>query len=34
VRNLKTISELTAKMTIMTGYSSRDYVGETRIVNL
>ncbi len=34
VRNLKTISELTAKMTVMTGYSSRDYVGETRIVNL
>lgn len=34
VRNLKTISELTAKMTVMTGYSSRDYVGETRIVEL
>jgi two-component system, NtrC family, sensor kinase len=34
VRNLKTISELTAKMTVMTGYSSRDYVGETRIVKL
>ena len=34
VRNLKTISELTAKMTVMTGYSSRDYVGETRIVSL
>jgi PAS domain S-box-containing protein len=34
VRNLKTISELTAKMTVMTGYSSRDYVGETRIVDL
>lgn len=34
VRNLKTISELTAKMAVMTGYSSRDYVGETRIVKL
>ncbi|HSO09412.1 MAG TPA: PAS sensor protein, partial [Desulfoprunum sp.] len=34
VRNLKTISELTAKMTVMTGYSSRDYGGETRIVDL
>jgi two-component system, NtrC family, sensor kinase len=34
VRNLKTISELTAKMTGMTGYRSRDYVGETRIVAL
>ena len=34
IRNLKTISELTAKMTAMTGYSSRDYVGETRIVSL
>ena len=34
IRNLKSISELTAKMTVMTGYSSRDYVGETRIVSL
>ncbi|KAB2887703.1 MAG: GAF domain-containing protein [Desulfobulbaceae bacterium] len=34
IRNLKSISELTAKMTAMTGYSSRDYVGETRIVSL
>ncbi|MDP3481281.1 MAG: GAF domain-containing protein [Desulfoprunum sp.] len=34
VRNLKSISELTAKMTAMTGYRSREYVGETRIVTL
>lgn len=34
VRNLKKISELTAKMMAMTGYRSRDYVGETRIVAL
>ena len=34
VRNLKMISELTAKMTAMTGYISRDYVGETRIISL
>jgi PAS domain S-box-containing protein len=34
VRNLKNISDLTAKMTAMTGYRSRDYVGETRIIEL
>ena len=34
IRNLKAISELTAKMTAMTGFSSREYVGETRIVSL
>jgi nitrogen-specific signal transduction histidine kinase len=34
VRNLKSISELTAKMTAMTGYRSREYVGETRIIDL
>ncbi|HBG21330.1 MAG TPA: PAS sensor protein, partial [Desulfobulbaceae bacterium] len=34
VRNLKSIAELTAKMTGMTGYRSRDYAGETRIVDL
>jgi two-component system, NtrC family, sensor kinase len=34
VRNLKIISKLTAKMTAMTGYRSRDYVGETRIIAL
>jgi len=32
VRNLKTIAELTVKMTKMTGYRSRDYAGETRII--
>lgn len=32
IRNLKTISELTAKMAAMTGYVSREYVGETRII--
>lgn len=34
VRNLKKISDLTTKMTAMTGYRSREYVGETRIVSL
>jgi two-component system, NtrC family, sensor kinase len=34
VRNLNIIRELTAKMTAMTGYRSRDYVGETRIIAL
>jgi two-component system, NtrC family, sensor kinase len=34
VRNLKVISELTAKMTTMTGYRDKEYVGETRIVDL
>lgn len=34
IRNLKVIAELTAKMTNMTGYRSRDYVGETRIIDL
>ena len=34
VRNLKSIGDLTAKMTAMTGYRSREYVGETRIVAL
>jgi two-component system, NtrC family, sensor kinase len=34
VRNLQIISELTAKMTAMTGYRNRDYVGETRIIAL
>lgn len=34
VRNLKNISELTAKMAAMTGYRSREYVGETRIIAL
>ena len=34
IRNLKTIGELTRKMTTMTGFESRDYVGETKIVEL
>lgn len=34
VRNLKSIAELTAKMTRMTGYRSREYAGGTRIVDL
>ncbi len=34
VRNLKMIGELTAKMTRMTGYESREYVGNTKIVDL
>ncbi len=34
VRNLKTIKELTVKMAGMTGYKSRNYVGETRIIAL
>lgn len=34
IRNLKNIGELTRKMTTMTGFESRDYVGETKIVSL
>jgi len=34
IRNLKTIGELTRKMTTMTGFESRDYVGEAKIVEL
>ncbi|MEK6201172.1 MAG: GAF domain-containing protein [Desulfobulbaceae bacterium] len=34
IRNLKTIGELTRKMTTMTGFESRDYVGETKIVEI
>ena len=34
VRNLQTIKELSAKMVGMTGYQSRDYIGETRIISL
>jgi nitrogen-specific signal transduction histidine kinase len=32
IRNLKNISELTRKMTAMTGFESREYVGDTNIV--
>jgi PAS domain S-box-containing protein len=32
IRNLKTISELTGKMTAMTGFERKDYVGDTSIV--
>ncbi len=34
VRNLKEIGVLTKKMTTMTGFESRDYVGDTKIVEL
>ncbi len=34
IRNLKAIADLTAKMATMTGYTTRDYVGNTRIVDL
>ena len=34
IRNLKTIGELTRKMTTMTGFESRDYVGDTKIAEL
>ncbi len=34
VRNLKAISELTKKMTSMTGFKSRNYIGDTRIVDM
>lgn len=34
IRNMKTMSDLTQKMTSVTGFESRDYVGETKIVSL
>jgi two-component system, NtrC family, sensor kinase len=34
IRNLKTIGEMTRKMTTMTGYRHRKYVGQTKIVEL
>jgi len=34
IRNLKNIGELTRKMTAMTGFDSRDYVGTTKIGSL
>lgn len=34
VRNLKEIGVLTKKMTTMTGFESRDYVGDTKIVGI
>ncbi len=34
VRNLKEIGKLTGKMTQMTGYESREYVGDTTIVEI
>ena len=34
IRNLKNIGELTRKMTAMTGFESRDYVGTTKIAEL
>jgi two-component system, NtrC family, sensor kinase len=34
VRNLKQIADLTRKMTSMTGFTSREYVGESKILSL
>ncbi len=34
IRNMQTISALTRQMTTATGFESRDYVGETKIVTL
>jgi PAS domain S-box-containing protein len=34
IRNMKTMSELTRKMTSVTGFESKEYVGETKIVTL
>lgn len=34
IRNLKKMSELTREMTEVTGFESKDYVGDTRIVQL
>ncbi len=34
IRNLKEIGVLTKKMTTMTGFESRDYVGDTKIVEM
>jgi PAS domain S-box-containing protein len=34
IRNMKNMSELTRKMTAVTGFETRDYVGETKIVSI
>ena len=34
IRNIKNMSELTRKMTAVTGFETKDYVGETKIVSL
>ncbi len=34
IRNMKTMSDLTRKMTSVTGFESKEYVGETKIVTL
>ncbi len=34
IRNMKTMSELTRKMTAVTGFESQEYVGKTKIVSL
>jgi len=34
IRNLKKIGELTKTMTTMTGFESRDYVGDSKIAEL
>ena len=34
IRNIQTISELTKKMTAMTGFETKDYVGDTKIIDI
>jgi hypothetical protein len=34
IRNLKQIGELTEKMTAMTGFTGRDYVGQRSILSI
>ncbi len=34
IRNMQTMSDLTRKMTAMTGFETKDYVGETKIVKI
>jgi len=34
IRNMQTMSKLTRKMTAVTGFESREYVGETKIVSI
>ena len=34
IRNMKKMAELTREMTTVTGFESKEYVGDTRIVEL
>jgi signal transduction histidine kinase len=34
IRNMKNMSDLTRKMTAVTGFETKDYVGETKIVSI